>query len=184
MEKTITNEKLKNKENTEAVLSWQFLKRENLFSPKESRWVHIRAGSMPSSRWPTQRTPWGFSGVPCLTELCQGLFSPHGSFAYMLWFLILFLRVFLCVQMCVSQNLYVVFCCFFCSSPPPHLFCPILACLYLVTSYFTIVILIISDTCLHSNEREGKLGWCPDEWRRGKDLGDAGERDPQLEYII
>lgn len=109
--------KLKNKENTEAVLSWQLLKRENLFSPKESHWAHIRAGSMPSSRWPTQRTPWGFSGVPCLTALCQELFLPTDLLLICYGFWFCSYRFPVCANVCFPKSVCVS-CVFFCSSPP------------------------------------------------------------------
>ena len=74
------------------------LQMRNYFSLVESHWIyklHSRAGTMPSTRWPTQNELSGIEGF---------FFKCYWTFAYILWFLMLWFygfSVWVCVSLCV-----------------------------------------------------------------------------------
>ena len=101
------------------------------FSPTAFHWVykpHLRAGLIPSSRWPTQINSSIFLFV-CFLGLLMLYLSHHLTYqllSYILWFPVLWRYIFLCACMCLCM--YMSSSCFICS---------IMVCLIFFVSLFS-----------------------------------------------
>lgn len=128
------------------------LQRKNWLFQIEYHWwykSYLRAGLVPSSRWPTQNKFNGGFKTFCLIMLCLGIFLVSQTF-YLYIIIAKFVSMgFLYMQMYVSLHLY-IFLVFF--------FDYFYICFVFFLFWFVCILSLFKDACLFFNEWERERG--------------------------